>query len=137
MSGSRTWREYRTDTGNKYSIQVDKSNSNLISAFSQVILCPVRAFDYPLAPIGLIPRRVHCFAQYSPRIKRSFVIGNPEFFTSRVARGEEYIFSATPADEPSGVALWIITGYTGEKYTCPIYHSNADTGLIDGTPFMA
>jgi hypothetical protein len=64
------------------------------------------------------------------------VIGNPSFFTSRIARGEEYIYSLTPGNDPAGVDLWIITGYTGEKYTCPTYHSNADTGLIDGTPFM-
>ena len=137
MAGSRSWREYISDTGARYSIQVDKSNSNLISAFSQVILCEKRTSDLPLAPIGLIPRRVHCFAQYAPKVRRNFIIGNPSFYTSRVTRGEEYIFSLTPGNDPNGVDLWIITGYTGEKYTCPIYNSNADTGLIDGTPFMA
>lgn len=136
MSGSRSWREYISDTGNRYSIQVDESNANLITAFSQVILCRQRDSNPPPAPIGLKLRKVNCFAQFAPRIKRTFIVGNPEFYTSRLARGEEYLINATPLNDDSGVNLWVITGYVGESFTCPIYFQNADTGLIDGTPFM-
>jgi hypothetical protein len=136
MSGSRSWREYISDAGVKYSLQVDESNANLITAFTQVILCPVRTSNPPPMPVGLTPRRVHCFAQYNPRIRRSFIVGNPSFYTSRLARGEEYIYTLTPGIDESEVNLWIITGYTGEKFSCPTYYQNADTGLIDGTPYM-
>jgi hypothetical protein len=40
--------------------------------------------------------------------------------------GGEYIYNN------DGISSWIITGYIGEKFTCPQYFNQFDTGLTDG-----
>lgn len=137
MSGSLTWREYESDHGTLYSIQVDKSNANLLAAFSGEILTNKRGFNWKLPPKSLILRRLHCFAQFNPKIRRSFIVGNKKVISGQFMEiGQEYISVSTPTAGDLGVAIWVITGYTGEKFSAPTYINNADTGLDDGTPFM-
>jgi hypothetical protein len=134
MSGSITWRQYETDFGVKYSIQVDESNANKIAAYTGQQLCNQRSSTWECPPKSLILRRIHCTSQESVNIKRSFIVGNPKVISlSNLGIGQEYLYnpSATPGD--TSVSAWIITGYTGEKFTCPLYYSQLDTGLNDGT----
>jgi hypothetical protein len=137
MSGSLTWREYESDHGVKYSIKVDKSNSNIASAYGGLLLCKPRDSNLKLAPKTLKLRRVHCFAQYNPKLKRSFICGNRSLISDQnMEIGQEYLISAPLVDGDAGVLVWIISGYTGERFSVPTYYQNADTGLDDGTPFM-
>lgn len=137
MASSLTWREYESDHGTKYSIRLDKSNANLLGANTGIRLAIARTSTLKLAPKTLILRRVHCISNFNNNIKRSFVWANKAALSgSKLEIGEEYIYSdqSTPGD--LGVVIWVITGYSGEKFSCPMYINNIDTGLNDGTPFI-
>jgi hypothetical protein len=132
MAGSLTWREYTSDHGTIYSIRVDKSNANKRTAYTGEELCSPRGFIWELPPRSLILRRVHCFSQESVNIRRSFIVGNPKCLNrSNLRIGQEYLVSpsATPGD--TALSAWIITGYTGERFTCPPFYNQLDTGLND------
>lgn len=134
MSGSRTWREYVTDGGNLFSIAVDKSNANTINALNAQRLCTVRSFNHPQLPVGVTPRRIHCFKQGFPRIKRSFIVGNTQAYSSLdMLRGEVFLQSLTNDDGSGSAFNWIVTGYTGESATVAQYIGQSDTGLTDGS----
>lgn len=134
MSGSRTWREYTSDHGTIYSIEVDKSNAKLIAAFTGEALCNVRGATWELPPKSLILRRIHCFSQYNLSIKRSFICGNPKVISKSALRiGNEYLSDLVPTPGALDIPIWIISGYTGERFTNPPYYSQLDTGLTDGT----
>jgi len=134
MAGSITWREYETDWGKKYSIRVDKSNAGKLAAFTSEILCKPRTETLELPPKGLVLRRLHCFSQDGLNLKRSFIIGNPKVIRlANLSIGQEYIYQSAPSDGDPYLSAWIITGYTGERFTCPVYYSQLDTGLDDGS----
>jgi hypothetical protein len=136
MAGSLTWREYTSDHGTIYSIRVDKSNANKQAAYTGENLCEVRGANWELPPKGLIFRRVHCFSQESLNIRRSFIVGNPKCINkSNLRIGQEYLINpgATPGD--TSLNAWIITGYTGERFTCPPFYGQLDTGLNDGSVY--
>jgi hypothetical protein len=136
MAGSKTWREYTSDHGTIYSIQIDKSNAKLIAGFTGEALCNVRGSTWELPPKSLILRRIHCFSQYNQSVKRSFVVGNPKVLNnSKLRIGEEYLSDLVPTPGALDVPVWLISGYTGEKFTNPPYHSQLDTGLDDGSAF--
>jgi hypothetical protein len=136
MAGSLTWREYTSDHGTIYSIRVDKSNASLVAAFTGEILCKVRQTSWELPPKSLILRRIHCFSQYNQDVKRSFIVGNPKVIgNSNLRIGQEYISDSAPVLGSLDVPVWLISGYTGERFTNPPYYSQLDTGLNDGTAF--
>jgi hypothetical protein len=129
MAGSLTYREYESDHSIFYSIQVDKSNDSLKTGYTGQTLCNVRGSNWKLPPKSLILRRVHCFSQLNPLQKRSFIVGNKSVISSPFMEiGQEYI----PNND--NTYSWIITGYTGERFTVPQFINQADTGLTDGTP---
>jgi hypothetical protein len=137
MSGSIITAVYVTDSGQGYSIRVDKSSAHLINAangegmfdFSNTTL--VR----PLPPIGLIFRRIHCRHQGNPTVKRSFIFGNPKLIQGYASHtGAHYLYPLTSdPSEPYGQS-WLITGYSGERVTWPMFINQIDSGLTDGTP---
>lgn len=134
MAGSITEREYISDFRTKYTVRVDKSNANLSTAFTGKLLCNVRTATLELPPKTLILRRLHCVAQFNLNIKRSFIVGNPEVISLSDFRiGQEYLVDTTLTPGSLGIGIWIITGYTGEKFTCPKYYNQLDSGLNDGT----
>jgi hypothetical protein len=136
MAGSRTWREYTSDHGTIYSIQVDKSNANLLTAYTGEALCTARGFTWELPPKSLILRRIHCFSQYNASIKRSFIVGNPKAISkSNLRIGQEYLSDPAPTLGSLDIPVWLISGYTGERFTNPPYYYQLDTGLNDGTVF--
>lgn len=135
MSGSIGQREYVSDFRTKYAIRVDKSNANLSTAFTGKLLCNVQTASLELPPKTLILRRLHCVAQFNLNLKRSFIVGNPDvILLSNFEIGQEYLIDSTLTPGSLGVTVWIITGYTGEKFTCPRYYNQLDSGLNDGTP---
>jgi hypothetical protein len=136
MSGSITWREYTSDTGKVYAIAQDKSAASLLNAANGEAVSNVRTLlSAPLFPIGFKPRRIHCFQQSHPKVKRSFVFGNPKLLKGYSAElGSHYLYATSPNGEQYG-DLWLITGYTGEQVTLPLYYSQVDTGLNDGTTY--
>jgi hypothetical protein len=96
----------------------------------------VRGSTWELPPKSLILRRIHCFSQYNQSVKRSFVVGNPKVLNnSKLRIGEEYLSDLVPTPGALDVPVWLISGYTGEKFTNPPYHSQLDTGLDDGSAF--
>jgi hypothetical protein len=136
MAGSLTYREYQSDHGTKYSILVDKSNANKQAAYTQEKLCNLRSQNWELPPKSLILRRVHCFSQEGVNIRRSFIVGNPKVFNlSNLKIGQEYLInpSSTPGD--TSLNAWIITGYTGERFSCPQFYGQLDTGINDGSVY--
>jgi hypothetical protein len=134
MSGSLTWREYESDHGVKYSIKVDKSNANLRGAYSGLILCKPREVNLKLPPKTLVLRRIHCFAQYNPNIRRSFICGNKEVIKNpNMEIGQEYITDLADVAGSISIPVWIVTGYVGERFTVPTYYYQIDTGLNDGS----
>ncbi len=136
MAGSLTWREYTSDHGTKYSIQVDKSNAKLLAAFTGQTLCIPRVQTWEIPPKTLKLRRIHCFSQYNQSVKRSFIVGNPLVLSqSNLRIGQEYLSDPNPTPGALDVPVWIITGYTGERFTNPTYYYQLDTGLNDGTAF--
>jgi hypothetical protein len=129
MAGSLTWREYQSDFGITYSIKIDKSNANLTDKTGSILLCNPRTQNWELPPKTLRLRRIHCFSQLNVMLKRSFILGNKSnLLIPNLAIGGEYIYNN------DGISSWIITGYTGEKFTCPQFINQTDTGLNDGTP---
>jgi hypothetical protein len=127
MAGSLTWREYESDFGIKYSIKIDKSNANLTDKTRTILLCNPRSQNWKLAPVGLTLRRINCFSQLNRQLKRSFILGNKSnILIPNLEIGGEYIYNN------DGISSWIITGYIGEKFTCPQYFNQFDTGLTDG-----
>lgn len=134
MAGSLTYREYQSDHGTKYSIRVDESNARLRNSSLTERLCNVRTANWELPPKTLILRRIHCRAQFNLNLKRSFIVGNPIIISGSALRiGEEYLAAVDSQDNPLEAQLWIITGYTGEKFTPPVFYNQLDTGLTDGT----
>lgn len=136
MSGSLTWREYESDCGQFYSIQVDKSNASLIGAVSQQPLCKIRTSLLKIPPKSLALRRIHCYSQQFPKIKRHFIVGNRSVISNTaIEYGGEYLVSPTFTNSTYTGTVWIITGYSGESFTPPVFYYQTDTGLDDGTPF--
>lgn len=134
MSGSMTWREYTTDYGGVFSIKVDKSNANLVGASTGLIMCKKRLANAPVVPRQLTPRYIHCFNQQNTKIRRSFVCGDKNsIFDANMNIGGQFLYNSGFVPDDSGAVVWIITGYTGEKFTCPIYYGQIDTGLTDGS----
>lgn len=135
MSGSLTWREYESDHGTIYSIRTDKSNARLLCAFTGEALINVRGANWELPPKTLVLRRLHCVAQFNLSVKRSFVVGNRKAISlSNLRIGQEYLVDQNSTAGALDIGVWIITGYTGEKFTCPKYINQIDSGLTDGTP---
>jgi hypothetical protein len=74
-------------------------------------------------------------AQFNTSLKRSFVVGNPAIINNPNWRiGEDYLAAIDPQSNPVEAQLWLITGYTGEKFTLPRFYNQLDTGLTDGSP---
>lgn len=137
MSGSLTWREYESDHGTLYSIRLDKSNASLRTNYTGENLCIVRGSNWKLPPKSLVLRRVHCFAQNNVKLKRSFIVGNKKVISSPfMEQGQEFFVRPGVTDGDIGVQYWVVTGYTGEKFTPPQFYGNPDTGIDDGTTDM-
>lgn len=128
MTGSKTLRAYVTDSGQAYTIGIDKSNADILSSFNNQPLALPRASNLPPLPIGVTPRVIYCWRQGTPNVKRAFTVGNPAvIFGSPLMDGQLYLIS------PDGTGVWIVTGYRGEKISCPTYYGQVDTGLDDGS----
>jgi hypothetical protein len=131
MSGSITWREYITDTGKSYSFQCDKSNAELINVSNGQMLSNRRTSNNsPLLPRYFTPRKIHLRPQFQPNRSISLVFGNPQLLKGYLAEnGQHYINQADGS-------ILLITGYTGEKTTYPIYYNQVDSGLTDGQVYQ-
>jgi len=128
MAGSRTWREYTSDTGLVFSIAIDESNANLFASLTGTRLAKIRTTNAPPLPIGIRPRVIHCWQQSNPTLKRSLIIGDPAIIkTAASLDGSLYFYNAGYTD------VWITTGYRGESISYPRYYLQLDTGLNDGT----
>jgi hypothetical protein len=134
MSGSKSWREYETDNGEKFSISMDESNASMTSSLNGEQVAKQRSENWPTMPKGVTPRLVHCWNQANPKQKRSFPIGNPKIFKAPgFMNGSIYLYFAGLPTQGEAAILWIVTGYTGEKISLPTYYSQFDTGLDDGS----
>jgi hypothetical protein len=133
MSLSRTWREYVSESGVIYSIQVDKSNARLINVYNGEAICNVRGFNWEPLPIGLSPRTLYCFDQYNPKKKKSLILGNPKLINQVSMGGNIYLTAYDANGEPDGKHNWLVTGYRGESFTFPYFYNQVDTALNDGS----
>lgn len=133
MAGSRTWRTYISEDGTRYSIELDKSNSNAILPAGGVPAVPIRQSDYPPMPCNLAPRFVYAYNRDNPVKKRKFVVGATSLAALVYTTDGGYLIVPNIEDNiPEDI--WIITGYVGEKLSrIATYINNPDTGLTDGT----
>lgn len=129
MAGSKTWREYRADTGELYSINMDESNARAIAPWNGQELAKLRTANHRPFPIGFTPRVLHTWCQSNPKRKRDFIVGNPAVYGDQYLHiGQLYVTTENPSE------VWIVTGYRGESIRTPTYYFQTDTGLDDGSP---
>jgi hypothetical protein len=138
MAGSRTWRAYTSDSGNQYSISIDKSNASAIptgNGSAGGALCPVRTTNSPRLPKGLKTRYVNCYNQANPLEKRRFTVGSTAAIPTVIAPGATIASEDYPGtgDTAGTTVTWVISSYRGEKTNNVPAFTAPDTALTDGS----
>jgi hypothetical protein len=131
MSGSNTWRLYRDDSGEPYSISIDKSNASATIGTTSLPLVPPRIGNHDKLPCNISPRYVAAFNRDNVLQKGKFIVATTALASAILQADDRYI---RLIDSNGALNVWIVTGYYGEKHrNLPHYHSQVDTGLQDGT----
>lgn len=137
MAGSKTWRQYISDNGTSYSVNVDESNANATvgGAGGNVLLLAVRTANYPAAPCGLIKRYVNTYNNTNPTIKRKFYVGSTAATLGVLTIGAQITAEIYPGagDTAGASSTWTVTSFRGEKSRLVPAFGSPDTGLTDGT----
>lgn len=121
MSGSIKNMIYLTDNGNSYAVRIDESNGEACG-FTDV----TTAMNTGL-PKNIRPRYVNCVHPTDARMRRTFKIGTPSFYSSLLA-GTESITTDDPLNSGTNVT-WVITSFRAEQRA---FYSGTDTGLNEG-----
>lgn len=136
MSGSRSWRQYSTDAGVNYSVNMDESNANGTQG-SGGVLCAVPTANLPRLPMGVKKRYVIAYAINNPKIKRKFTVGSTARFAALQAAAGTAIsaadYSASGNSTGGTLVLWQISYFRGEAARLPAAFNAVDTGLDDGS----
>jgi hypothetical protein len=131
MAGSLTWRLYESEQGKPYSIPINKRNASGYQGTTGYKLCEVRDANYPLLPLGLVPRYICAYNYSNSRQRRRFIVGNRVVTRSASwLNGSDYIVIK---DTSGTEILWIVSSIVGESIIIPRYIGVPDTGLTDGT----
>lgn len=128
MAGSKRYFEYVTDTGEKYSVVLDESNSEATIDGNQ--LMGNRTAAHIQIPKSLKLRYLLAESVGVRKLQRKFYVGDPIFL---VGLSPTPIIVASPYPDSPAVD-WIVTAYRGEKnsFIAPLSETAGDTGLNDG-----
>lgn len=128
MAGSKRYFEYVSDTGAKYSVFLDESNSEATIDGNRIV--GDRTTFLPFAPRRIKFRYLLAESIGVRKLQRKFYVGDPIFL---VGIGDTPIIVAPPYPD-SAPLDWIVTAYRGEKlgFTPPVSVDAGDTGLNDG-----
>lgn len=139
MAGSRRDFSYNDDAGNKYSLNLDESNSKGTIKVVDSTAAAIPLFLPATAPFpgratsGFQPRGLNTFNKENPVETRYFKVGNPAAYALAIANVTEITANRVGPNTETTPVVWIVRSARPERRgSFPNFAQ--DTGLTDGTP---
>ena len=130
MAGSRKWVAYTADNSNKYSVQLDESNSELTGFTDITIADEIAGTVPPPLPKGYTMRYVNVKDGATGSSRRLWV-GSPTHPLVTGAAISILLWAFTGATDITTAISWAVTSFVGE-ITNERRPNSADTGFVDG-----